>query len=231
MARARTDEGTWKKLRDPGYGIRLREACDNSPHCPDENYGRGPWLQEELKKRDIIASRESIKRWLHGEVRPREAKSDALADILGVDRTWLFVGNYNTIAPRDRKQLASSASGYVNIVAGLIQIDGNSIAFPQTGDKRADQEKVDFYAIIQGANYAIHVSVGEAREGGTMFRLPSNNSELIVIGLIRDGMNFTLIDIDQDTIAEGNARGSWVEVTLDEQAVSRRRLQNFTKRF
>lgn len=223
--------GDWKKIRDPAFAARIEDACDQSPHCPDHNHGRLSWLQEELKKRGQVVSRESVKRWLHGETRPREEKSNVLADILGVDRTWLFVGGTDKLPPRQKRAFVAEASGAVNVIVGLIQMDGAAVAFPADDDVRAQKEKIDFYAIIKGVNYAIHVATGHADEDGAwLFRAPPRYENIVVLGLVRNGMQFTVIELTHELIEGGKQQGGWIDVHLTEAQIAANVVTDFTKR-
>ena len=225
-----SNPGDWKKLRTPDYKLRIEAACDQSPHCPDVNFGRLAWLAAELHKRGHSVSRESVKRWLHGEVRPRQDKSDAIAEILGVDPVWLFSGADVSITPRQRRLLTATVTGAVNIVAGIVQMDGAAIAFPEESDPRAEFEKVDFYAIIRGVNYAFNVALAEKEGDGYIFRVPANSENIVVLGLIRDGTNFTVLEIPRQLISEGKNNAGGVDVKMTAAQVAEARVEDFTKR-
>ena len=219
--------GEWKKIREPAYKIRLELACDNSPHCPDPNHGRMGWLQAELKKRGHEVSRESVKRWLHGETRPREEKSDALADILGVDHTWLFVGREDTFSAREKRAYMAEASAAANLVAAIIQMDGGAVAFPD----KSEGSYVDFYAIIKGGNYPIHAVVGHQTEDGIIFKAPPRYQDIVTLGLVRDGMNITVIELKHELIEAGKPQGGWIDVVLSSDQIEDNTIPDFTKRF
>jgi transcriptional regulator with XRE-family HTH domain len=55
--------------------------------------GRLTWLKQQLAERALKVSVESIRKWLEGEGRPKQEKCEKLAQVLGVDATWLYMGS------------------------------------------------------------------------------------------------------------------------------------------
>lgn len=78
--------------RSPNFARRLNQACDRSPECPPLHGGRLGWLQQMLAREGIRVSVESVRKWLAGEGRPKQDKSEKLAEILEVDAVWLYMG-------------------------------------------------------------------------------------------------------------------------------------------
>jgi hypothetical protein len=85
------DEGC--VMAAPQFQRRLVDACDRHPDCPPLHQGRQVWLRKRLSERGVKVSTESVRKWLSGEVRPREEKGRALADVLGADVGWLLIGS------------------------------------------------------------------------------------------------------------------------------------------
>lgn len=102
------------------------------------------------------------------------------------------------------------ANGVVNVVVGLIQMDGGSPAFPADDDTRAQRENIDIYAVIKGAQYSFHVAfaVGDAN-----FVVPTRYENTIVLGVRRHGMSFEIFELPPELIEQGRRSGGSIEVT------------------
>ena len=221
-------------IRDPAFAERLKSACDRNPMVPPLHGGRLVWVRDEMLKRfAITVSTETVRKWFWGEAKPRPAKTAHLAEMLGVDVAWLQIGVDPEMAPRERRARNALADGVVNLVAGLIQTDGGTPAFPEEGDKRAVVDSVDIYAIIKGANYALHIAMGRRREdAGVQFALPVGHENVIVLGVLRDGGQVAIYELTSELIAEhGVRRGSSALVTLGEADMAElRKIESFSQR-
>lgn len=206
-------------IRDPEFAKRLSTACDLNTSCPPMNQGRHVWIKDQLIKRYAISvSTETIRKWYHGESRPAPKKMRALAALLTVDEAWLSLGIDADVPDKQIRARNALASGIVNILAGLIEIDGGSPAFPDEGDKRAKKDNVDIYAIIRGVNYSIHAVAGESVEGGSLrFICPSNHESVIVLGLVRVGpAAFDIYEIPEEVMSEkGNRKRDTIELIVN----------------
>jgi len=207
-----------KVIRDAGYAQRLTLACDRSDHCPPLHQGRLVWIMNELGKQfDVDVTTETVRKWLHGEAKPRLDKNNKLAELLRVDPVWLYQGIDPALSPREKKARNAMADGAVNLIAGFIQMDGGSPAFPDEGDKRAARDNVDLYAIIKGGSYAIHVCLGAEVDGAYHFPVPLNHEHVVVLGVIRDGFSVMVTELTAEIIAEhGGRRGGAIDVVLPE---------------
>lgn len=193
-----------KVIRSPEFAQRFEMACDQQPHCPPLHKGRYQWIVDEFRKRyKESISTETVRKWHSGEARPKQDKNALVAQLLGVDATWLYMGVDPDLEPRERKARNAVADGAVNVVAGMIQMDGGNPAFP---DKEG---VVDLHAIIKGVKYDFHVSMID--EDGRAV-VPTKYEGVIVLGVSRDGMNFTVVEIPQETIEAGQRRGGSIEV-------------------
>jgi hypothetical protein len=81
-----------QSVKWPAFSRRLREACDNHVDCPPLHKGRQVWLRDRLAELNVDVEIESVRKWLAGEMRPRQAKAEALAKVLGIDPVTLFMG-------------------------------------------------------------------------------------------------------------------------------------------
>lgn len=221
-------------VRDPAFAKRFESACDGKyPDCPPLHGGRLVWIRDEFKKRGIKISTENVRKWMWGEAKPRPEKTALLAEILGVDLAWLQIGVDPGFSPRERRVRNAMADGVVNVLAGFIQMDGGIPAFPEDGDERAQRDGVDLYAIIKGANYAIHVSLGDETDAeGATFPVPVDRDNVIVLGVLRSGFEIAVFDISSELIAaNGTRRGASIAVTVTaDQRASLTRIRSFSGR-
>lgn len=211
-----------KLIRDEAFAKRLQLACDNHSHCPPLHHGRLTWIVREFKSRfkaDITT--ETARKWCAGEVRPRRVSMTLLAELLTVDEAWLSLGNEGETTADERKARNAMAGAAVNLVAGLIELDGGHPAYPEPDSAKA--KEVDIFAIIRGAQYAFKVVVGH-NEGGKSytFSIPSTYRDVFVLGLVRTGpFHFDVLEIDAETIGKNKQnKGSHVAVTADKRGAA-----------
>jgi len=220
-------------IRDPEFAKRLSQACDGYTHVPPLHSGRLTWVQRELLSRfkeDV--SVETVRKWFAGEAKPRPDKLAKLAQLLEVDVAWLSLGINPDLEPRERKARNAMADGAVNLVAGLIQMDGGYPAFPEEGDKAAQKNHVDLHAIIRGAKYDIHVSLGELDGRNIRFVVPTTYESVLVLGVVKRGFKIEIFEITPEVIAaSGERRGGSIEVILDEVEARLRKIESFKSRF
>lgn len=125
------------------------------------------------------------------------------------------------------------ADGAVNLLAGVIQMNGGSPAFPEEGDKRAVRDHVDLYAIIKGAQYAFHVSLAQnVGPKEWKFNLPANWDGAFQIGIIQESSTkFHFVELNEGIVeAQGHKKGGSIEVTASESDVMLRQITNFRDR-
>jgi hypothetical protein len=112
------------------------------------------------------------------------------------------------------------ADGAVNIVAGFIQMDGGNPAFPDEKDVAAKREHIDLYAIIKGANYSIHVSLGVEKNGEWQFSVPTGHEHVAVLGVAREGLWVRIVELT-DTVADAPSNGTrTVTIKMTDEAVT-----------
>ena len=218
-----------RHIRDAEFGKRLEQAADKHPHCPPKHKGRLEWVRAQFADLKEDISNETIRKWFAGETKPRPEKGALLAQIFEVDTAWLQMGLDANISPRERKVRNAMVDGAVNLVAGMIQMDGGFPAFPDEGDKRAQRENVDIYAIIKGAQYSFHVAFGTKEGSRLHFAVPSNHANVIVLGVVSVGsLSYEMFEITGDVIESGHRRGASVEI--DVEAKKLRRITGFQNR-
>src|SRR6266446_8548726 len=119
-----------KLIRDAAFAKRLQLACDSHAHCPPLHFGRLTWIVREFKSKfKITITTETARKWCAGEVRPRRQSMSLLAELLTVDEAWLSLGNEGETTADERKARNVMAGAAVNLVAGLIELDGGHPAY------------------------------------------------------------------------------------------------------
>lgn len=196
-----------QKIPHPDFVRRLEQACDHNNDVPRHNYGRLNWFVERLETHGVAASPEAVRKWFAGETRPRAKPMAALAQILKIDEGWLSSGRSPEFSEAQRKRQNVVVDGAVNLVAGLIQMDGGHPAFPSDDDTKAVTSKVNLYAIIKGAQYNFHVTaaIGEGNE--THFLIPFEAETAIVLGVVRTGgFSFEVYELEWEVVVDTGTR-------------------------
>lgn len=164
-----------EELRD--FVKRLNEACDNCPDAPPPFRGRQRWLAKTIK-----VSPEAARKWFNGESRPRPPVMKKIAAGLGVDEAWLALGVTPVHEPGERQVAERRAGGAVYYVAGLIEMEGGTIAFP---DADSDDPGVDLYATYQGRQRKLHIAPAERTAPGRYrVALPIHHDKLLVLSVV-----------------------------------------------
>ncbi|MEG3175796.1 helix-turn-helix transcriptional regulator [Sphingomonas sp. RB3P16] len=214
------NEDTSRKLRNPEFARRLAIACDGNSHCPDMNFGRLVWLKDQLKaKFGTEVSLESVRKWCSGESTPKHDKVAQIAELLGVDLAWLHVGIDQGLTPREIKKRKGQVSGVINLVAGLIELDGGHTAFPE------NDGPVDLHAIIRAAKYDFRVILADSNG---IFAVPKDDGGAIMLGVVRTGFSVEIYEITSEALAAGKPHGRIVEV--DAKSADLRAIESFSQR-
>jgi hypothetical protein len=210
-------------VRDASFGERFTALCDGNASVPPPNFGRLGWFKKQFETRyNESVSIETVRKWLAGEVKPKPERMLILAKLLDADEGWLAFGLAPEMTPREVREMIASGNGAILVVAGLIEMAGGQPAFPTQEDKRAKSDSIDLYAIIRGAQSAMHISPGRGEGDEMKFAVPSTFKNVIQVGVrMVDDFSIRMIEIPEEVIAEkGNRRGGSIEVTLtpDEMA-------------
>lgn len=217
-----------KVIRDPEFAKRFEQACDANPLIPPKHKGRLVWVQENLAKRfDENVSIETVRKWFSGEAKPRPDKLAKLAQFLEVDHSWLSLGVTPDLQPREQKVRNAMADGAVNLVAGLIQMDGGHPAFPANSESGSF---VDMHAIIRGAKYDLHVALGEDDGEALRFGVPNKSDSLIILGVVKTGFTVEIFEITQELIQAGTRHGGSIEVVVERGDERLREIDSFKNR-
>lgn len=193
-----------KTLSAPDFAVRLTKAADANPHFPPHNFGRLRWVVDQFDSRfHVKVSPETVRKWFAGEARPRHEMALRLAELFEVDHAWLTFGEGANTPLSERKLRDAQRSGVVNVVAGVIQMQGGHPAFPE-GEASED---VDVFAIIKGAQYNLKVCLGTATDNGLQFALPPKGTKALLIGVVmRDRFCFDFYEIEPSVFESPGVR-------------------------
>lgn len=220
------------KLPHAEFAHRLQLACEDNPHCPPPNYGRLSWFVDRFAEFNKSVTTETVRRWLAGEARPRTDKMTLLAKILKTDEAWLSVGGPK-VDPKERRRAHSrEASGPVNLVAGAMQVAGSTPAFPD--DENGDPG-VNLQAVIRGAFYRLHVTMGAIKDSELRFNVQADalKEDILVIGVVvREGLMIEFYEVEPEVLREAKPHAGVVRVSVPDDAEhpGLRRITDFSVR-
>lgn len=203
--RIATGETDYGRVKDPGFAQRIQRALDANPEIPPPHYGRLSWMVRQFKNKfDVTLTAETVRKWTEGLSIPRLERRAQLAEILGVDQGWLIVGSEVSLDQKTRKLRNAEVDGAVNLIAGLVQMDGGNPAFPGSTDRDSARDGVDLYAVIRGAHYAFNVTTAvPEKDGSWRIPVPAKREQLVVLAVVRTApFAFDILEVDEDAIAE-----------------------------
>jgi hypothetical protein len=205
-------------IRDKEFAKRLLIACEGNTHCPTVGRGKQKWLREEIEQRfgkEASASPEAMRKYFAGIMRPRPKLMSHIAEVLEVDEGWLSLGIKADFTPLEQRRHNAMASGAANIVAGLIQLNGGYVAFPDEG-KKADG---DLFAIIAGKQVKVDVRlIQETKDHEFRLDIDAGFDDRIVLALLpaKAPNYFRLFRIETDAIkSHGKRRGDFWQLVLE----------------
>jgi hypothetical protein len=219
--------------RRKAFTERLRTAVENSPNVPPMYSGQHTWIIDQLIKKGITVSRETVSKWFRGDSIPSSARMEALAELFSVDVAWLEFGVHSVVTERERRSHSALARGVVNLVAGMVQMGGGTVAFPEEGDDKAARGAIDVYAIIKGAQYAFHVAIAERENGKLFLTIPKRVDGIVLAVAPRDGQPFSyeIFEVLADQVEEfGNFNRGGIEIEIPENAPGLRAITSFEQR-
>lgn len=195
---------------DKGFAQRINTACDQNPHIPAYGMGRQTWVKEKMG-----VSHEAVRKWFLGQARPRPDKLAMLANVLECDEAWLALGKKGDLDPREKRARSLNIEGAVNVVTGLMQLNGANCAFP--GEKDPAAAYVDLYAITRGEQWSIHVALGkEGPPGQFKFAVPKEYELCKTIGVVHARPNRVhMLAMDHEMLRKyGVRKGGFLEVIV-----------------
>ncbi len=161
------------------FARRLHSALGGHPDAPP-GHGRQKWLRDLIREQvGIDVSPEAVRKWFAGEARPRPAVMKKIAQAMEVDEAWLSLGITPTETPTEAKRRNAVADGAINLVAGLIQMQGGHIAFADE-----DEEAIDIHAIIGGKRVPVEVVLARQSGDSITFKVRRGSSKRAIIGVL-----------------------------------------------
>lgn len=201
-------------FRHVDFAKRFRDASDDSGYVPELNKGRLMWFKHHLEKDfNIEVTKETVRKWMNGEVIPRNEKLKAIAELLKVDEGWLAFGIAANTGIASRA--AALDSGAATVLAGFMQLSGANIAVPDPG---ASDDFEGFYVILKGKMRKICAAPSEMlNRNECRLYIPNRHSDCIVVAVLHTG--FTEIEalkLPHDLIAQfGKTRGPAIEMEIE----------------
>lgn len=198
--------------KDGQFAKRLDVAMNSHPGAPDA-HGRQKWLRERLiTYGNTDVSPEAVRKWFAGLSRPRPSIMRELARVLEVDEAWLSLGLTPVETPVKAEERNALTRGSVNVMAGLIQMFGGHIAFPEPGE-----EGIDVHAIINGKRLQVEIKTPVPAADGTLkLAIAKGWEKRIVLAVVReDPFNIRIFRVPSEMIEAGRRRGGYIEIPAD----------------
>lgn len=204
-----------KEAKYEDFAKRLDIAMHQNSEAPS-THGRQKWLRERLSDRyNIDVSSAAVQKWFSGESLPRPAIMTAIAQALECDDTWLRLGINPAISIQRMEARSKIAAGHVNLVAGIIQINGGVVAFPIDGGEAG----VDLITIIDSRQHNLEIKTPiKSRDGAPKWFVNERFVHRTVIAVVQDDaapFAFRLFRVTNAHIATGFNHGGYIEVNPD----------------
>lgn len=152
-----------------------------------------------------------------------------LAEVFGVDEAWLAIGKMPDMTPREQKARNAEVDGVVNVIAGLVRMDGGRPAFPEDPNELAD-----LFAIIRGGHYSLKICLGDEKgDGEVFFNIPRDPLHTVVLGVVRNGSSFDIYEITREayqTLQPSDRKGSFSVIRFEDDPVLFSPISGFTDR-
>jgi len=160
------------------FSKRLATACNDSQLIPDYGRGRQAFIAKRLK-----VTQEAVRKWFSGDSRPKPKVMTQLAALVEADEAWLALGVKPEIDRKEKRSLGVQTEGAVFFLFGLATMAGATAAFAGKDDPRSGY--IDFYFILNGVQYPVHVCVGrEISKNVHEFIVPKEYSEVRCVGVV-----------------------------------------------
>ncbi len=197
-------------VENKAYSKRLENAILQHSQAPD-GHGRQKWLRDQIETRfNTKLSPEAIRKWFAAESKPRANVNRMIAQILEVDEAWLSLGITPDASLSEKRQQSFIASGAVNLVAGMIQMNNGHIAFPD------EEGAVDLYAIVRGKQHSVVVRTGAIKDGSIHITVPPQHEKSVVLCVVqREPTSYAIVRIPADVIHKsGTKKGGYLELEI-----------------
>lgn len=191
------NQGTATKTE--GFSERFMQALENHPRCPVREHGRLKWFRDLLEQETgVDVSLQSVQKWSVGASVPRANRMNDIAQALGVDEVWLTMGRRKPSISKTRAQRVRAAAGAVLTMAGVAEMSGAHVAFPED-----DESSNTVFLTMSGMLRQVTVVAGDG-EKKLRFAIPTNASGAKIIGVAVNGLQVRLFDLtNEKRSAEG----------------------------
>lgn len=212
MGRPTTANG---KTVDKDLAKRFESAFDHSDRAPAFNHGRLEWVSSQLANHGIVASKETVRKWISGQAHPRRAKMKILAKILNVDPAWLYLGSGSSDTSEERNISTKKATGVVLYVAGLVSLGGSTTAFVEEDDPQV--ENTHFYTIQDGRQRSFYVSLAKPGNGAFTVELPNNfEMSVLICAIPSETLDVPIFILTARAVAKyGSGRGGHINLKVN----------------
>lgn len=212
------------------FARRLLTACENHPSAPPMFRGQQVWLREELGRKGVETTAQSVSKWFKAESLPTVQKIAVIAEILGVDPGWLANGSVATRRKSGLSEVDKIVDPTTRLVASMIELDGGAVAL---GDLDANGRS--FKAIIRGASYDLVVAPAVEQDGKMVFSAPRDPLKVTIVVHRREGFDFALYEATSDEIdlfaADTKVRAGFADVAVPlDQLGELRQITTFKER-
>ncbi len=140
---------------------RLRKVCQDNPDIPLFNKGQQTFIAQK-----VGVSQEAVRKWFHGESKPKAAAARKLASLLQTDYLWLMMGSEHGEIEVKKIAARRQDSAVYAFMSYLID-HGHSAAFD------LDDNDVDIVSIVKGTQQRFSVMAAEVVEDGLIARFVS----------------------------------------------------------
>lgn len=196
---------------DEQFAERMTQACDNCDKIPSLHNGRLVELSKQLSYIGVSATKETVRKWLLGQARPRKAKMTALAKVLNVDEAWLSIGVRPDKTDDQKRLLPKVSEASVLYFASLIGFQGMPVAFPEE-----ENDDYHFIAIIGARQRKFYVSSGQVDNSNVTFYFPNNSHGISLVGIIQGHKNIhSVYEFEQSNIEKhAIKKAGYAEITM-----------------
>ena len=200
------------------FGFRLNQAIEAHPLSPPTPFGRQKWLIDKLAtETGLEVSANTMHKWVNGTARPREDSVRKLARVLAVDEIWLAMGKRpgDQVGVSESAKAPASAPAHVMVLAGLIEMGGGRVTFPE-----GDSDTASMRANIGGKSIGVITVTGNARNGQVTYLVPEPAMDCRIVAVTSracDGAS-VCVDVLDLTDVPRQHLGGYSIITVEERA-------------
>ena len=209
---------------DKAFARRVLTACEGNPNVPMIGRGKQKWVRDNLLEQfGISVSPEAVRKWFAGESRPRRKAMTAFARLLEVDEAWLALGITPDMTLPEKQARNAAVDGAVNLVAGLLQMAGAQIAYPESGR----EHEADLFAIVAHRQHKIRVSLALAKSQTQLrFNITADIDDKTLLGVVQVvdesevPFGFRILRLTTEVVkTHGHLRGDFWELDVEHRGL------------